>query len=810
MSFQTLYRQPALFPGARATYWALASVRLISTLLLVISSIQAQEHTPQNEKNPFAGSVEAAVAGEKLYKAACQTCHGGNGTGDRGPALATGKFPHGSADGQIFISIRSGIQGSQMPPFSKLSTEQVWQLVSYIRSLNGANVKVNEVVAGDPAAGKSLFFGKANCSGCHAINGRGSIMAPDLSTAGANGAQTLRNKILNPNASPSGELDKNLGATVAKTKSGQTIRGIRKGEDSFSLHLMDNTGKLHRLDKQDLADLRYEGKSMMPGFATRLSDSEVQNLVAYLKTNTERDLSQTVQVPLAGGLTYDRIRNAAAEPHNWLTYWGDYQGTHATTLSQINKSNIKQLQAKWSVQMPGDAMLQSTPLVIDGIMYTTAMPGEVFAIDAKTGMVIWKYVRKQKILNPFESNRVSRGVAVLGNRVFFGTLDAALVALDARTGLPVWETQVANTLEGYSVTVSPLALKDKIIAGVAGGEHGIRGFVAAYDPTTGKELWRFNTVPGTGELGNDTWIGDSWKRGGAPTWLTGSYDPELDTLYWATGNPGPDMDGEIRKGDNLFSCSVVALDPQTGKRKWHYQFTPNDSHDWDANQDMVLVDRVFQGQMRKLLIQSNRNGMFYVLDRTNGKLLLGKPYVRQTWNGGFEADGKPKVIPNTDSTPEGRVVFPGLVGGTNWQAPSYDPKSGYEFIVYKDAGQKYIREKVEYEPGKAYWGGRAVPAYDNDSAGIMAIDTATGKAVWDYKIAKGSLAAGVLATSTGLLFAGTNEGHVIAFESATGKPLWKMQTGGAISSSPISYAINGKQYIAVPSGGAMISFSLPD
>ena len=785
--------------------------RYVAALALTVSALVGQDHTPQNEKNPFAGSIEAATAGEKLYKAACQTCHGGNGAGDRGPALSTGKFPHGGADGQLFISIRNGIPGSQMPPFSKLTTEQTWQLVSYIRSLSGANIKANEVVEGDKSAGEGLFFGKGNCSNCHAVNGRGSIMAPNLSTAGANSAETLRKKIVDPNISPSPDLDKNLGATLAKTKSGQTIRGMRRGEDTFSVHIMDQSGRLHRLDKSDLTELRYEGRSMMPSFASRLSQSEIQNLVAYLKSNIEPDLAKTVLAPLpGGGLTYDRIRNAAGEPHNWLTYWGNYQSTHFTTLSQINKTNVRTLQAKWSVQMPGEALLQATPLVVDGIMYTTAMPGEVFAIDAKTGMVIWKYVRKQKKLNAFESNRVSRGVAMLGNRLFFGTLDAALVALDARTGLPIWETQVADTMEGYSVTVSPLALKDKIIVGVAGGEHGIRGFLDAYDPGTGKRIWRFDTVPGPGELGHDTWAGDSWKRGGAPTWLTGSYDPESDTLYWSTGNPGPDMDGEIRKGDNLFSCSVVALEAATGKRKWHYQFTPNDSHDWDANQDLVLVDQMFEGKMRKLLIQSNRNGMFYVLDRTDGELLLGKSYVRQTWNGGFEASGKPKVIPGTDSTPEGRVVFPGLVGGTNWQAPSYDPKLGWEFVVYKDAGQKFIREKVEYEPGKAYWGGRAVPAYDNDSSGIKAIDTTTGKTMWDYKIAKGSLAAGLLGASTGLLFAGTNEGNIIALESATGKPLWRMQTGGTISSSPISYAINGKQYIAVPSGGSMLSFALPD
>src|SRR6185503_2926634 len=289
------------------------------------------------------------------------------------------------------------------------------------------------------------------------------------------------------------------------------------------------------------------------------------------------------------------------EPQNWLTYWGDYQGHHFSALKQVDTTNVRQLQARWAVQMPGDSMLETTPLVIDGIMYTAGMPGQVFAIDAKTGLQIWKYQRQQKTVNPYESNRFNRGVAVLGNRVFFGTLDAALVALDSRTGLPLWETQIADTLQGYSITQALLALKDKIIVGVAGGEYGIRGFVDAYDLATGKRLWRFYAVPGPGEFGNDTWAGDSWKRGGGPTWLTGSYDPDLDIIYWGVGNPGPDMNAEVRKGDNLFTCAVLALDAATGKRKWHYQFTPNDSHDWDATEDFILVDRLFQGQNRKLL-----------------------------------------------------------------------------------------------------------------------------------------------------------------------------------------------------------------
>ncbi len=781
---------------------------LLSALLL------GQEHTPQNEKNPLAGKPEAIAEGQKLFGQACQACHGGNAAGsERGPALSTGVFRHGAKDGEIFLNIRNGIAGTQMPPFSRLTIDQGWQIVSYLRSLNLSGAKSGEKVAGDSLEGRRLFFGKAGCAGCHEVNGRGGIVGPDLSAAAATPADALMQKILDPSRAPEDEGRRaGIGVVNVTLKDGTKVRGVRRNEDTFSLQLTDVAGKLHLLDKTNISERRDEPTSLMPaGYAQRLTAAERQNLVAFLKVQQGRDFAETIQAPaVPGGLTYERIRNSASEPHNWLTYWGDYGGKHFTTLSQINAANVKSLQARWAVQMPGDTVLQSTPIVVDGIMYTAGMPGQVFALDARTGLQIWKYQRPQKVVNTFESNRFNRGVAVLGNRVFFGTLDAALVALDARTGRPLWETQVANTMEGYSITVSPLAVKDKIIVGVAGGEHGIRGFLDAYDAATGKRVWRFNTVPGPGEFGHETWKGDSWKLGGAPTWLTGSYDPELDTIYWATGNPGPDMDGEIRKGDNLFSCSVVALDPQTGQRKWHYQFTPNDSHDWDANQDLVLADQMIDGKPRKLLLQANRNGFFYVLDRTNGKLLLGKNYVRQTWNQGFEADGRPKVIPNSDSTPEGRVVFPTLVGGTNWQSPSYDRSTGLLYVVYNDGAQRFIREKSTYEPGKAYWGGRAMPAGDAPIPGIKAIDTATGTTKWDYRLSQGSLGAGVLATSTGLLFSATAEGNLIALESGTGKYLWRVQTGAAIGSSPMSYAVDGKQFIAVSAGQVLYSFALPE
>jgi PQQ-dependent dehydrogenase (methanol/ethanol family) len=784
--------------------------KLACLFLLCCSAVRAQEHKPENDKNPFAGNPAAIAAGQRLYEQTCQACHGT----DRAPALS-GRLRYGTKDGEIFLNIRNGIAGTQMPPFRRLTADQVWQLVSYVRSLSGTLAVTGERGGGNAAAGEELFFGKANCAACHEINGRGAVIGPDLSGVGTMAAELLRQQILAPgaNANPiaRGRRRSSAGLTVVRTKDGRELRGLRRNEDTYSLLLTDLTGTLHRLEKKDLAEVRTEAGSLMPSdYGQRLSGPELQDLIAYLKSCTGRDLSKTAHASLPGGLAYERIRNAAAEPHNWLTYWGDYQGKHFSMLREINATNVKQLQARWAVQMPGDTLLETTPLVIDGVMYTSGMPGQVFALDARTGLQIWKYECKQKVVNPYETNRFNRGVAVLGQRVFFGTLDAALIALDARTGLPLWEVQVADTMLGYSITSPPLVVKDKLIVGVAGGEYGIRGFLAAYDAATGKRLWRFETVPGPGEFGNDTWPGDTWKRGGAGTWLPGSYDPELDLLYWAVGNPGPDIDAEIRRGDNLFSDSVIALDPNTGKRIWHYQFTPNDSHDWDANEDLILVDRVWQGQSRKLILQANRNGFFYVLDRTNGKFLLGKPFVKQTWNAGFEADGRPIFAPNSQSSIEGNVVYPSLGGGTNFQAPSYDPATGLLYLVYSESGNRYVRAPAEFEAGKQYWNGRTFPTGEGAVAGVKAIDTATGASKWDYKISQGSLAAGVLATAGGVVFAATREGNLIALAAHTGEFLWRFQTGANCAASPMSYAVDGKQFIALAAGGVLYSFALPE
>jgi alcohol dehydrogenase (cytochrome c) len=451
-------------------------------------------------------------------------------------------------------------------------------------------------------------------------------------------------------------------------------------------------------------------------------------------------------------------------------------------------------------------------------MYTT-LPGVVAALDARTGRQIWRFNRQQKVRSPYEINPFNRGAAIAGSRLFVGTLDAALIALDVATGRPLWETQVADTMLGYSLTSAPLVVKDKVLVGITGGEFGARGFLDAYDAASGRRLWRWYAVPAPGEFGNDTWKGDSWQFGGSPMWLTGSYDPELNLVYWTVGNPGPQIDRSTRGDlDNLFSDSVVALDPDTGQRRWHYQFTPNDGHDWDACQAVVLVDRVWHGRMRKLLLHADRNGMFYVLDRTDGAFLAATPFVYQNWNNGFDANGRPLIVPGSNSSREGSFfVYPRLVGGTNFQAPSYSPRTGWFYLEYREAGQAYVSAPVPFEAGRQYIGrddaAAAVPPKPGepaDSAGIKALDPETGKTMWDFKIFQGSLTTGVLATAGDVVFAAVRDGNVVALDARSGEHLWHFQTGANLAASPMSYAVDGRQYVAVAAGNVIYAFAAGD
>jgi alcohol dehydrogenase (cytochrome c) len=780
---------------------------LVGLVILAIPAAFAAAQTKSDTpNNPFAGDAAAVATGRATFDGTCSACHGEGATGGRGPALNTGNFTHGSDDYDLFQTIRAGVPGTQMPSFSSLPADDVWRLVTYIKSLS-RHAGDDARLTGDAHAGEAIFFGGGGCAACHEINGRGMDLASDLSAEGAKPAGAIRDGILHNQPVARGQIAPRFVDVILKD--GRKVSGLVENEDGFSLHVEQRDGKYLMLDRATIASVTELGRAASPDIAAKLSPGDMENLVAFLAGHKERDLNETIKVTPAPVLPYARIANAGAEPQNWLTYWGDFRSHHFSELNQITPSNVAQLQARWVGPMLGENVLESTPLVVDGVMYVAGSPGDVAAFDARSGLPIWRFHRKQDIKNPYQINPFNKGLAVLDGRVFFGTLDNNLIALDAHNGRELWEKRINDTMDGFTITGAPLALKDKIIVGLSGGEMGVRGYLEAYDPATGKMLWRFYTVPGPGEPGNKTWSGDSWKYGGALTWLTGSYDAETNSLIWGTGNPGPDYNTEFRRGDNLYSDSVIALDADTGKLKWYYQFTPNDPHDWDSTEDMVLADQVIDGKPRKLVLHADRNGFFYVLDRTNGKLIYGKPFVRQTWNLGFDKNGRPIVDPKSVATATGQVVFPSA--GTNFQAPSYDKDSGLFFVEYNDAQGFAISGPAVYERGKQFRGGGVgrPPQGGVSDQGVKAIDSKTGKTVWKFSTTRGSASAGVMGTRSGLVFAATAEGQFIALDAKTGRPLWNFRVGGPITASPISYAVDGQQFVAVSAGNMVYSFALP-
>src|SRR6266446_1709764 len=505
-------------------------------------------------------------------------------------------------------------------------------------------------------------------------------------------------------------------------------------------------------------------------------------------------------------VSFDRLLNTNKEPQNWLTYSGSMMSQRHSPLTQITPANVKNLELQWVYQARSLEKYEATALVVDGIMYTVQAPNDVIALDAVTGRVFWTYqFNVSQAARPC-CGRVNRGLAILGDTLFMGTIDAHLIAIDAKNGKPLWDTTVAKAESGYAITHAPLVVKDKVIVGTAGGEFGIRGFIAAFDVRTGKEAWRFYTVAGPGDPNQKTWGGDSWKTGGASVWMTGSYDPELNLTYWGTGNPGPDYNGDVRPGDNLYSDSVLALDPDTGKLKWHFQFTKHDEHDYDATQVPVLLER----DGKHLLVQANRNGFFYVLDRSNGKLISSSAYAKVTWSSSKDSDGRPAANKQSTPTPDGSPVCPGAAGATNWMSPTFDPQTGFFYVTAREQCDIFSTAAQPYHAGHAYYGSAYFP---NDEAApfwgaLRAIDPATGKIKWEWKHPSPTWS-GALSTAGGLVFTGDAEGNFIALDAATGKALWHFQAGASVYSSPMAYAIDGKEYVAVAAGSALFTFALP-
>ena len=513
-------------------------------------------------------------------------------------------------------------------------------------------------------------------------------------------------------------------------------------------------------------------------------------------------------LPATGPVGYERIRNADAEPGNWLTYSRTYSGQRYSPLDEIGTDNVGRLRPVWSYQVSDPNAFEATPLVVDDILYISEPPSQATALDARTGRPLWAYRRATPGDARVCCGQVNRGLALADESVFLGTVDAHLVSLDRRTGRVRWDVEVADYRTGHSITAAPLAVKDKIVVGIAGGEYGVRGFIDAYDARTGRRAWRFWTVPGPGEPGHETWAGESWKTGSATAWVTGSYDPDLDLIYWGTGNPGPDYNGAGREGANLYSESLLALDAATGKLRWHFQFTPHDTHDWDSNHVPVLLDADFGGRMRRLVLVANRNAFYYALDRTSGEFLAGAPFARQTWARGLDTKGRPMRLPDTDPTPSGTVVYPGLHGGTNWGSPSYSPKTGYLYVSVREEGTLFYSGTPQYRPGDYFSAGgfRGLSGVEPSGA-IKALRVATGQMAWEFELHSPPWA-GVMATAGGLVFGGSNEGFVFALDAQTGRPLWRFGTGGAVLSNPISYLHAGRQHVAVAAGHALFALAL--
>jgi alcohol dehydrogenase (cytochrome c) len=498
---------------------------------------------------------------------------------------------------------------------------------------------------------------------------------------------------------------------------------------------------------------------------------------------------------------------------NWISYNGDYSGRRYSSLAQIDTGNVSHLRAEWVFHPHGADRLEVTPVVVNGMMFVTAA-NDVYAIDARTGRVVWHHAHPiSEGLIDDASRHINRGVAVFGNRVYMETDNAHLLCLDARSGNLIWDVAYADWNKNYGATSAPLIVKDKVLVGTSGGDDGVRGFLAAYDAATGKLVWRFWTIPAPGEPGSESWPGQLYLHGGGTTWMPGTYDPELNTVFWGTSNPAPDFDGSVRPGDDLYTDCVLALDPDTGKLKWFFQFTPHDLFDFDSLETPMLINAVYKGEPRKLLVEANRNGFIYVLDRTNGKFLSATPFVEKlNWAKGIDAQGRP-IRTELKATPEGTRICPPFSGATNWYSPSYSELS---HLVYFQALEECEIEFSQAQPqvfkeGESYYstGSKRIPGEESKKF-LLAYNVDTATFAWKYQqVGRGHSSGGVMTTAGGLVFFGDDSASFEAVDAQSGKPLWHFNTGQDMNASPMSYAIDGKQYVAIAAGGDVFTFALP-
>jgi alcohol dehydrogenase (cytochrome c) len=546
----------------------------------------------------------------------------------------------------------------------------------------------------------------------------------------------------------------------------------------------------------------------MPGFD--LPGAEARRVLAFIRA-TPPNPEPALRLRNARSIPFAEL----VDPHpgDWPSYNGRLGGNRHSALAQIDAGNVARLAPRWIFSIPGSQHLEVTPVVVDGVMYVTSV-NEVHALDARNGRSLWRFQRpRSKGLVGDAAGGINRGVALLGTRAFMVTDNAHLIALDRATGTQVWDVEMADSSRNYGATSAPLVVKDLVISGTSGGDEGVRGFIAAYKASTGERVWRFWTIPAPGEPLAKTWVGRALEHGCTAAWLTGTYDPKLDLLYWTTGNPCPDYNGDERQGDNLYSSSVLALKPDSGTLAWYYQFTPHDLHDWDAVQTPMLIDTAFGGRERSLLAQANRNGFFYVLDRADGKLLLAKPFVEKlTWASGIGADGRPQLLPGAEPTPAGVRACPSVEGASNWFSTAFHPGTGFFYVMALEKCNIYKKAEALWQPGKSYYGG-ATTRVPNEvpKKFLRALDPQTGKIVWEHgQEGPGRTWGGVLSTAGNVVFYGDDSGEFAAVDAKSGRPLWRWAANANWKASPMTYLANGRQYVAIAGGPNILAFALPD
>ncbi len=751
---------------------------------------------------PVWAQAQRAQEAPQEFVETCTLCHGDDARGtDRAPTLVGSPSLQSISDSDISNIIRNG--KGKMPAFPLAPTD-LQALTRYLRYLNPAKSETS--TAGDPKAGERIFFNEGQCSTCHMVRGLGSSYGPDLSSVAnrVRGAELKRSL-----TDPSATIAAGYGSVSVVLNDGSKLQGFARVLGSHDLVLQSKDGKLNLLLDREYRSLIPDTTSAMPAY--KGSESEQRDLLAYLST-----LNGVPVGPVAGALTpptqaeMDRVTHPMKG--DWPTYNGTLDGNRQSALDQVNLKNAASLQLAWTYSIPFFG-LETTPVVVDGVMFVTGN-NQVYALSGRTGHEIWHYERPKSPGSQISGDAaigVNRGVAVLGDRVFYLTDDAHLIALNRLTGGLLWDvrTPEKGSQGFYGGTSAPIVMNDLVITGVSGGDNGIRGFVAAYKATTGELAWRLWTVPqyGVPGPGSDTWKGAALKEGGGATWLSGSADVDANVVYWSVGNPHPDTDGDDRAGSNLYTNSDLAIDAKTGKMLWYFQFTPHDLHDWDANEPIVLVNTKWKGQDRKLLLHANRNGYLYVLDRTNGKPLMASKMVdKLTWSSGInQTDWTPALLPNNETTEQGVVTCPAVRGATNWYSTAFNPATRLYYVMT-------VEDCTTYRKAEDGGYGRYFNPADPAKKILRAFDIETGKVMWriDLPGPVQSNYAGVLSTAGGLLFFGESSGGFAAVDAKTGKYLWHFETNHAMKASPMTYTVNGKQYIAIASGANVLSFTLPN